>query len=339
VDTASETALLLVSAHAELDRAVSEFAMQRGFHIRHLRSADDLERLPPSVIPVALAWDVDYSRPEDWSIIQALRRQPALAQLPFVMFQGADAVASDERGPELAANGSVLIVDDDPESRELYHRLIERALPGYRIHLAPDGRAALVMLAELQPALVVLDLVMPGVDGFGVLEAMRVDERLAMVPVVVVSGHTPTFEQLARLNYPLVTYQSKGILSDDESAAFLRRSLSTGAALATPTSALVKRAIAYLQEHYARELSRQELAEAIGISQNYLSEIFHREIGMPPWEYLNRYRIKLARDLLRRSNDSITSIAGRVGFDDAAYFSRVFRRVTGRSPRAYRDRH
>jgi len=65
--------------------------------------------------------------------------------------------------------------------------------------------------------------------------------------------------------------------------------------------------------------------------------VFNRELGLSPWDYLNRYRIYQAKELLRRTSDSIRAIARQVGFKDQAYFSRVFRKVTGVSPKAFRD--
>jgi transcriptional regulator GlxA family with amidase domain len=104
------------------------------------------------------------------------------------------------------------------------------------------------------------------------------------------------------------------------------------------TSVLVKRAIAYFHQNYDRPLSRQEIAKAIGVSKNYLSHIFRRELGLSPWEYLSRYRIKQAKELLSCTNNSVTEVALQVGFKNPAYFSRVFHEQTGLSPSAYRAR-
>jgi transcriptional regulator GlxA family with amidase domain len=117
----------------------------------------------------------------------------------------------------------------------------------------------------------------------------------------------------------------------------MQQALFDAGALSQHTSTLVKRAVAYMQQHFARDLSRQEIADAVGISQNYLSRIFQQELGVSPWEYLSRYRIKQAQDLLRDTDESITEVATRVGFEDPAYFSRVFRKQVGRSPQRYRE--
>jgi AraC-like DNA-binding protein/ABC-type sugar transport system substrate-binding protein/putative methionine-R-sulfoxide reductase with GAF domain len=104
------------------------------------------------------------------------------------------------------------------------------------------------------------------------------------------------------------------------------------------TGELVGRAVAYIQLHHARDLSRQEIAAHVGVSENYLTLIFHREFDVSPWEYLHRYRVERAKALLRETDDSITAIAAAVGFGDPAYFSRVFRKLEGCAPREYRER-
>ena len=100
---------------------------------------------------------------------------------------------------------------------------------------------------------------------------------------------------------------------------------------------LVQRAIAYIHQHHARELTRHEIAAYVGVSENYLTQIFNRETGSAPWEYLNAYRVRRARELLQTTGASITAIAQEVGFEDPAYFSRVFRRIEGVSPREFRS--
>ena len=103
------------------------------------------------------------------------------------------------------------------------------------------------------------------------------------------------------------------------------------------TSALVKRAVAYFHQNYGYALSRLQIAEAIGVSEDYLSRIFRQEMDVSPWEYLNRYRILQAKELLRSTSDAVKNVALQVGFTNPAYFSRVFRNVTGISPSAYRE--
>lgn len=94
--------------------------------------------------------------------------------------------------------------------------------------------------------------------------------------------------------------------------------------------------MAYLHEHYAEPVSREDLARHVGLSDDYLTSCFHKELGMTPVAYLNRYRVQQAKQLLTYTHKSITDIALDVGFSSSSYFSRIFRRETGMSPEAYR---
>ncbi len=82
----------------------------------------------------------------------------------------------------------ILVVDDNPDARETLAEALQIA--GYDVRTAEDGRLALEMAVRRRPALVLLDLMMPVMDGWQVVEAMRVDPGLASIPVVIVSAAT-----------------------------------------------------------------------------------------------------------------------------------------------------
>lgn len=74
----------------------------------------------------------------------------------------------------------------------------------------------------------------------------------------------------------------------------------------------------------------------MSISEDHLTFCFRQELGATPIEYLQRYRVHQARLLLKDSERSISEIALDVGFSDSGYFSRIFRRISGMSPEAFR---
>jgi CheY-like chemotaxis protein len=92
----------------------------------------------------------------------------------------------------------VLIVDDDPATREMLRRTLAKG--GWTAMEAADGREALTQLERAAPAIVLLDLMMPGVDGFEVLEAMRREEAWRDIPVIIITAKDLGREDLARLN-------------------------------------------------------------------------------------------------------------------------------------------
>ena len=99
---------------------------------------------------------------------------------------------------------------------------------------------------------------------------------------------------------------------------------------------LIREAIRYLDENFTRPVSVGEVASRLHLSPNYLSTIFHRECGQTLRGYLVRLRVERARQLLRETHHPIKAIAGLAGFSDEFYFSRVFRRILGRPPGAFR---
>jgi YesN/AraC family two-component response regulator len=235
--------------------------------------------------------------------------------------------------------GPILIVDDDPQVRETHKKLVEEGLPGFPVLLTQNGETALTAMAQETPSLVLLDLVMPTLSGADVLDLMRSDPNLRQVPVIILSNKVLGLEDVKRIeNHTRVTLQSKGIWSDEETVVALNRAIFGTDTLPAPTSALVKQAIAYLHQNYAHSLARRDIAEAVGVSEDYLSRVFHRELNMSPWDYLNRYRVLQSKQLLLHTAQSIGSIARQVGFKDQAYFSRVFHKATGGSPQEFRER-
>jgi signal transduction histidine kinase/AraC-like DNA-binding protein len=101
-------------------------------------------------------------------------------------------------------------------------------------------------------------------------------------------------------------------------------------------SPLTQAIAAYLIEHFADPIARDEIAGQLKVSPNYLSRVFRSDTGMTPWEFLSRYRTVQAQKLLLTTQLSITEVAERVGYNDAAYFVRVFHRETGQAPLRYR---
>jgi len=98
----------------------------------------------------------------------------------------------------------------------------------------------------------------------------------------------------------------------------------------------IPRVISWIYHHYRERLTIAQLARIGGVSRNYLGELFRRETGLTPFDYVCRLRAEKARQMLEESPLSISEIAAELGFCDTSYFSRSFRRFTGLSPRQYR---
>jgi len=108
---------------------------------------------------------------------------------------------------------------------------------------------------------------------------------------------------------------------------------------ATEAHALLRvgKVIGALENDMAKDWKLDDLLEIAHMSRSNLMRVFRMATGQPPIEYLVRLRIQRAMELLRSTHMSVTEIALEVGFNDSNYFSRSFRKATGRSPRAYRQ--
>jgi len=357
----AQPVLLLLASSGQPAAEIQAVCQRQGLQICQVSTLDELEAALANTHPQAVAWDLTSARPSDWNLVRRLRSHPTLSLAPVIVY--GQAPESDSNLPRLGltsfvaktpnpqtlletlnalcpteAQGSILIVDDDPTIRAAQRKLVEEGFPGSPIQMAENGETALALMDSETPSLVLLDLVMPGLGGAEVLDQMRADPRLRQVPVVILSSKLLSLEDVKRLEHHAhVTLQSKGIWSEAETLSALNRALFSRENLPPQTSALVKRAVAYLHQNYSRPLARWEIAEAIGGSEDYLTRVFNRELEISPWDYLNRYRILQAQALLRHSSRSIAEVAHLVGFKDQAYFSRVFSKQIGQSPQTYRE--
>lgn len=99
---------------------------------------------------------------------------------------------------------------------------------------------------------------------------------------------------------------------------------------------LVERALTYINEHFSRSLSLEEMAAQVHLHPVYFAQVFKDEVGLPPRQCLLKIRLNHARKLLVESDMPIGEIAYQCGFRTIAYFSRAFRDAEGMSPTTYR---
>jgi AraC-like DNA-binding protein len=97
--------------------------------------------------------------------------------------------------------------------------------------------------------------------------------------------------------------------------------------------------IDYVKQNYHRPLSMEDLTGLSGMSESHVLRLFKRYLGCPPFQYINKLRLTEATDELIQTDKSITEIALDLGFNDSNYFSRLFRKQLGLSPREYRNKY
>jgi signal transduction histidine kinase/DNA-binding response OmpR family regulator len=198
----------------------------------------EAERLKPDVITL----DVVMPGLDGWEVLRRLKSNPDLAHIPVVMMSiienralsfsmgAAECVAKPvarERLIEVLRRTSgttgpvsVLVVDDEPDARALIGQILES--DGHSWRGAADGEEALAAIRQDRPGLVLLDLLMPNMDGFTVLETLAADPALRSIPVIVVSAMALSQDDEARLKRGAQRILSKTAFTPDELIAELR---------------------------------------------------------------------------------------------------------------------
>lgn len=101
-------------------------------------------------------------------------------------------------------------------------------------------------------------------------------------------------------------------------------------------SPIITKAITLIGELYAEKLTLRDVATSIHINESYLSKLFKKELGVGFTDYLNTLRIQKSVELLSQTDMNLLEIAGQVGFEDQSYFTKVFKKVTGKTPRQFK---
>ncbi|HEX2992467.1 MAG TPA: response regulator, partial [Anaerolineales bacterium] len=196
--------------------------------------------------PFAVTLDIMMPGRDGWSVLSDLKSDAATRDVPVVI---CSIIEQEEKGFSLGAADyllkpileedlvhaldhlnrdgkilDVLIIDDDPNDL----RLIEKILIDngrYRPILAQGGRKGWEALSTRMPDAILLDLFMPDMDGFTLLEKLRNEPRLCHIPVLVVSGGGLTSEQWQQLNEYGQRFLTKGALADGELVSSIEEAL------------------------------------------------------------------------------------------------------------------
>lgn len=241
--------------------------------------------------------------------------------------------------PTLPPDVSVLIVDDLPGELRLLSHFLSDA--GARVMVAIDGTQALRLAHQMQPDLVLLDVLLPPPDGFEVCRQLRADPRTAGIPVIFISGLVDVEAKLrgfAAGGQDFITkpFSAAEVLARVALHVDLGRRLGGQQRLGSAPSWLVQ-AVAWIQEHLAAPLTLDELAPHVGVLPRKLNEAFHHHLGTSCAAFVRETRLQEAARLLSDPQREVHDIGQAVGYPNAANFSTAFKDRFGVSPRQYRQ--
>jgi signal transduction histidine kinase/CheY-like chemotaxis protein len=204
-------------------------------------------RLARTLQPAAITLDVVMPGMDGWEVLRELKLDPETRDIPVVMVTMTDdretgyalgatefltkpiergrLVQMLERYAQADSQRCALVVDDQPENRETLRRTLEKQ--GWQVSEAENGRVALDRVAEHCPSLILLDLMMPVMDGFEFVMELRKVEAWREIPIVVVTARDLSEEDRSRLSGEVVGLIQKGGMDRESLLAQLRAQLST----------------------------------------------------------------------------------------------------------------
>ena len=212
--------ILVIDDDPEACEIIERYLMKDDYTVRTATSGEQGLHLAHEIQPAAITLDVMMPDMDGWSVLRALKADPVLRKIPVIMLTMID---DRTRGYSLGAvdyltkpvdrehlhkalsryysdadNSAVLLVEDDTETREIMARTLEKS--GWTVSEAGNGQEALDVMASVQPRLILLDLMMPVMDGFGFLTAMRARPEWRHIPVIVVTAKDLSGADRDRLN-------------------------------------------------------------------------------------------------------------------------------------------
>jgi CheY-like chemotaxis protein/anti-sigma regulatory factor (Ser/Thr protein kinase) len=211
--------VLVIDDDPEACEIIERYLTKDGYTVATAASGEQGLRLAHELQPAVITLDVMMPGMDGWSVLRMLKSDPKLHNIPVIMLSMID---DRTRGYSLGAVDyltkpvdrellhkalsryysaddirPVLLVDDDVESRTMMARTLDKA--GWTVSEAGNGQEALDVMSTVQPRLILLDLMMPVMDGFGFLVAMRARPEWQQIPVIVITAKDLTKDDRDRL--------------------------------------------------------------------------------------------------------------------------------------------
>ncbi len=212
--------VLVIDDDPTVHDLMQRFLTKEGFRVEGAFSGEEGLALAKELQPDAITLDVMMPSMDGWAVLSGLKADPKLANIPVIMLtivdnknMGYALGASDYLTKPIdrdrlrvilnkyrsdSSSCPILIVEDDAPTREMIRRMLEKE--GLTVMEAENGQIALERIAENQPELILLDLMMPQMDGFTFVNKLQQQESWRSIPVVVLTAKDITPEDRLRLN-------------------------------------------------------------------------------------------------------------------------------------------
>ncbi|MEZ4777388.1 MAG: two-component regulator propeller domain-containing protein [Bacteroidia bacterium] len=253
-----------------------------------------------------------------------------------------------------AGNPLLLVVEDNPDVTYYIRQLLAKE---YQIETAADGQTGIDKAFELIPDIIISDVMMPRKDGFEVTETLKNDTRTSHIPIILLTAKATEEDRIAGLKSGADAYLQKPFNKEEllvrlEKLVALRKMLLERYAqvsLQLPSGSLLIKGEPTLDDIFLQkilqliedkidqsDLGIEDMCRVVGLGRTQLFRKINALTGESPIRYIQKIRLKKAKELLLTSELNVSEIAYEVGFSDPNYFARAFSKEFGIPPSAVR---
>ncbi|MGD1897065.1 MAG: response regulator [Phormidesmis sp.] len=249
-------------------------------------------------------------------------------------------------------NATILVIEDEDETREIFLRCL--TFENFNAIGAKEGAKGIELAKVHRPDLIVCDIMMPEMDGYGVLKAVRRDAHLQTSPFIFLTAKV-TMEDLRQgmalgaddyLAKPCTIEQFlSAIATRLQRKQEIQRSLQSATPQHTtattpfsifPDCPKLAPVFQFIDSHYQQPIHLSDVAQAAGYTPSYLTNLSQNHTGRTVKKWITERRMAQARQLLKDTARSIKQISEDIGYTDAGYFTRQFRKLHGVPPKSWR---
>ncbi|WP_144868866.1 response regulator transcription factor [Hyella patelloides] len=249
---------------------------------------------------------------------------------------------------------TILVIEDEAQTRKVLLNCLK--FEGFKAIEADNGKSGLKLAQECHPDLIVCDIMMPEMDGYEVLSALRKHSSTLAIPIIFLTAKVSMLDLRLGMDLGAEDYLTKPCNVDRFLTAITTRlkrkeelkkwyvsptntsnSESFFESIDLPKCSKVERVFKFIEENYYKPLELKDVAQAVGYSPAYLTNLIRQKTERTVKQWIIERRMNEARELLLNTEQSITEIAEKTGYVDTGYFIRQFKRLHGTTPNQWRN--
>lgn len=250
-------------------------------------------------------------------------------------------------------SAKILLIENEVQTRNILLQCLKAE--GFETIAASNGLVGIQLAQTQQPDLIICDVAMPQMDGYEVLKTLRKNERTAVIPFIFMTAKSSKSELRYGMELGADDYLTKPATVEELLKAIAirlerkrerERQFPTDILEATesiptqsifPTNTKLKAVFNFIEAHYHESIGLKDVAEAVGYSSAYLTDLVKRQTGKTVNRWIITRRMAAAEILLLKSEKSIEQIAETIGYLSPGHFFRQFRQYYKTTPAVWRN--